>query len=105
MIVLPVSASFMPFLQNSAYIKHFKKKQEWGKVGGGTLRGASSKQLSSYLDMNLENSNSDAIVIHVGLNDLLIGKCQFYAIKILFISGLVHTNMIFLMIKRATWVT
>ena len=33
-----------------------------------------SKQLSSYIDVNLQSSNSDTVIIHAGINDLLNGS-------------------------------
>ena len=62
--------------------------------------------------MNLENSNSDTVIIHVGINDLLNGsnepqidslignigtiteKCRFYGVKSIFISGLAYTTRV-----------
>ena len=37
-------------------------------------KGAYSKQLSSYIDMNLENRNSGIVIIHGGTNDLRNGS-------------------------------
>ena len=81
---------------------------------------ANSKQLSSYIDVNPENSNSDTVIIDVGINDLLndtneprigtliqnidsiIKKCCFYGIKFSFISGLVYTTRVKLSILEET---
>ena len=82
--------------------------------------GANSNQLSSSIDVNLENSNSDTVIIHVGINDLLNGsnepqidsliqnigmiikKCRFYGIKSIFISDLVYTTNVKLSILEET---
>ena len=86
----------------NSYVK-FAKARFFGFPGGN------SKQLSSYIDVNLENSNSDTNIIHVGINDVLNGsnepqidslvqsigtiieKCGFYGVKPIFISSLVYT--------------
>ena len=33
--------------------------------------GSSSKQMLHYIDIHLENKSIDAVLLHVGLNDLL----------------------------------
>ena len=38
--------------------------------------GASSKQMLHYLDINLENCNTDTVIIHVGVNDLMHDNSQ-----------------------------
>ena len=66
-----------------------------------------SKQLSSYINVNLQNSNSDTATIHAGISNILNGsnerqidsliqnigtiikKCQFCGIKSMLISDLV----------------
>ena len=101
----------------------WKEFNSWIKFSKTRLFGfpvANSKQLSSYTDVSLENSNSDTVVIDVGINDLLndtnepridtliqnidsiIKKCCFYGIKFGFISGLVYTTRVKLTILEET---
>ena len=68
---------------------------------------ATSNGILHYLDVHLNNSSADAVILHVGVNDLLednsqlkienlgdnlrsmVEKCHTYGIKNVFISGLV----------------
>ena len=52
----------------------FNSYVKFGKAKPFGFPGANSKQLSSYIDMNLENSNSDTVIGHAGINDLLNGS-------------------------------
>ena len=72
--------------------------------------GATSIEILHYLDDYLTNSSADAVILHVGVNDLLednsqpkiknlgnnlrsmVEKCHTFAIKNVFISGLVYTT-------------
>ena len=54
--------------------KEFNSYVKFGKGRFFDFPGANAKQLSSYIDVNLENSNSDTVIIHVGINDLLNGS-------------------------------
>ena len=71
--------------------------------------------------MNLEKSNSDTVIIHVGSNDLLNGsnepqidsliqnistiieKCRLHEVKSIFISGLVYNTRVKLLILEQTY--
>ena len=70
--------------------------------------------------MNLENSNFETVIIHVGINDplnesnepqidsliqkigMIIEKCRFYRIKYIFISCLLYTTRVKLSILEET---
>ena len=72
--------------------------------------GASSKRLLHYLDVHLEDKNTDTVILHIGVNDLLnddspesinqlmgnlkkmIEKCQMYGVKNIFLSSIVFTT-------------
>lgn len=47
---------------------------KFGKARLFGFPGANSKQLSIYIDVNLESSNSDAVITYVGINDPLNGS-------------------------------
>ena len=86
----------------------FKK----GKTKMVSFPGATSKEILHYLDVHLTNSSADAVILHVGVNDLLednsqlkienlgknlrsmVEKSHTYRIKNVFISGLVYTTRI-----------
>ena len=71
--------------------------------------GASSKRLLHYLDVHLDDKNTDTVILHIGVNDLLndnspecvnnlmenltkmINKCQIYGVKNIFVSSIVYT--------------
>ena len=98
--------------------KAFNSYVKFGKTKLFGFPGASLKQLSSYIYVDLENSKSDTIIIRVGINNLLNGsneiqidslvqnivavieKCRFYGKKFNFISGLVYTTTGKLSIKK-----
>ena len=40
------------------------------------LPGSSSKQMSHYIDIHLEDNSIDTIILHAGVNDLLNGNSQ-----------------------------
>ena len=100
--------------------KEFNSYVKFGKARFFGFPGGNSKQLSSYIDVNLENSNPDTVIIHVRINDLLdgsnepqidilienigtiIGKCRLYGITSIFISGLVYTTRVRLSILEET---
>ena len=100
--------------------KEFNSYGKFGKARFCGFPGANLKQLSSYIDVNLENSNSDTLLIHVAIYDLLNGnnepqidsiiqnigmiieKCQSYGIKSIFISGLLYTTRVKLSILEET---
>ena len=100
--------------------KEFNSYGKFGKARFYGFPGANLKQLSSYIDVNLENSNSDTLLIHVAIYDLLNGnnepqidsiiqnigmiieKCQSYGIKSIFISGLLYTTRVKLSILEET---
>ena len=82
--------------------------------------GSTSKEILHYLDVHLTNSSADAVILHVGANDLLednsqskienlgknlrskVEKCHAYGIKNVFISGLVYTTRIGLPVLERT---
>ena len=82
--------------------------------------GATSKEILHYLDVHLTNSSPDAVILHVGVNDLLednskskienleknlrsmVDKCHNYGVKNVFISGLVYTTRIGLPVLERT---
>ena len=85
---------------------------ERGKTKMGSFPGATSKEILHYLDVHQINSSADVVILYVGVNYLLeddsqskienLGKnlksmaekCHNYAIKNVFISGLVYTTRI-----------
>ena len=74
--------------------------------------GASSHQLLHYLAVHLKDKSIDTVIIHIGINDLLINssrsgmdnliynikkiteKCLMFGVKSVFISGLVYTTRV-----------
>ena len=82
--------------------------------------GATSNEILHYLDVHLTNSSTDAVILHVGVNDLLednsqlkienlgnnlrsmVEKCHTFGIKNVFISGLVYTTRIGLPVLERT---
>ena len=82
--------------------------------------GAISKEILHCLDVHLTNSSADAVILHLGVNDLLednnqskienlgknlrsmVEKCHTYGIKNVFISGLVYTTRIGLPVLERT---
>ena len=82
--------------------------------------GATSKEILHYLDVHLTNSSADAVILHVGVNDLfqdnsqskikilgknlksMVEKCHTYGIKNEFISGLLYTTRIGLPVLEKT---
>ena len=85
-----------------------------------SFSGGTSKEILHYLDLHLTNSSADAVILHVGVNDLLednsqskienlgknlrsmVEKCHTYGIKNVFISGLVYTTIIVLPVLEKT---
>ena len=82
--------------------------------------GTKSKKTLRYLDVQLTNSSADVVILHVRVNDLLednsqskienlgknlrfmVEKCHNYGIKNVFISGLVYTTRIGLLVFERT---
>ena len=72
--------------------------------------GASTKRLLHYLDVHLEDKNTETVILHIGVNDLLndnspecvnqlmenlkkmIEKCRFYGVKNILVSSIVYTT-------------
>ena len=91
-----------------------------GKTKMVSLPGATSKETLHYLDVHLTNSSPYAVILHVGVNDLLgdnskskienleknlrsmVDKCHTYGVKNVFISGLVYTTGIGLPVLERT---
>ena len=84
-----------------------------------SLPEATSKEILHYLDVHLTSSSVDAVILHVGVNDLednsqskienlgknlksMVEKCHTYGIKNAFISGLVYTTRIGLPVLERT---
>ena len=83
-----------------------------GKTKMVSLPGATSKETLHYLDVHLTNSSPYAVILHVGVNDLLgdnskskienleknlrsmVDKCHTYGVKNVFILGLVYPTRI-----------
>ena len=82
--------------------------------------GATTKEILHCLDVHLTNSSPDAVILHVGVNDLLednskskmenldknlrsmVDKCHTYGVKNVFISCLVYTTRIDLPVLERT---
>ena len=97
----------------SSFIKNGKTKMV-------SFPGATSKEILHYLDVHLGNSSADAVILHVGVNDLLedniqskienlgknlrsmVEKCHTYGIKNVFVPGLVYTTRIGLPVLEKT---
>ena len=47
-----------------------------GKTKRVSFPGATSKESLHYLDVHLTNSSADAVILHVGVNDLLEDNSQ-----------------------------
>ena len=78
-----------------------------GKAKLQCFPGATSNQLLHYLDVNLQDNNTESVILHVGVNNVLhdstetninsffnnvqeiAKKCRSYNVKNIFISGLV----------------
>ena len=80
-----------------------------------SLPGATSNEILHYLDVHLTNSSAEAVILHVGVNDLLEDNSQLkienlgnnlrsitFGIKNVFISGLVYTTRIGLPVLERT---
>ena len=73
---------------------------------------SSSKQMSHYIDIQLEDKSIDTVILHVGVNDLLNGnsqsdvdnlmsnthkiieKCKQVGVRNIFVSSLVYTTRV-----------
>ena len=83
-----------------------------GKAKLQCFPGATSNQLLHYLDVNLQDNNTESVTLHVGVNDVLqdctetninsfinnfqemAKKCRSYNVKNVFISGIVYTERV-----------
>ena len=83
-----------------------------GKTKMVSFPGATTIEILHYLDVHLTNSSPDAVILHVGVNDLLednskskienleknlrsmVDKCHTYGVKNVFILGLVYPTRI-----------
>ena len=83
-----------------------------GKTKMVSFSRATSKETLHYLDVHLTNSSPYAVILHVGVNDLLedntkskienleknlrsmVDKCHTYGVKYVFILGLVYPTRI-----------
>ena len=83
-----------------------------GKAKLQCFPGATSNQLLHYLDVNLHDNNTESVILHVGVNDVLqdctetninsfinnfqemAKKCRSYNVKNVFISGIVYTERV-----------
>ena len=91
-----------------------------GKTKMASFPGATSKEILHCLDVHLTSSSADAVILHVGVNDLLednsqskienpgknfrsmVEKCNTYGIKNVFISALVYATRIGLPVLERT---
>ena len=82
--------------------------------------GATPKEILHYLDVHLTNSSADAVILPIGVNDLLednskskiehlgknlrsmVEKCHTYAVKNVFILGLTYSTRISLPVLERT---
>ena len=96
--------------------KEFNSFIKNGKTKMVSFPGVTSNEILHYLDVYLTNSSADVIILHVGVNDLLednsqlkienlgnnlrsmVEKCHTFGIKNVFISGLVYTTRIGLLV-------
>ena len=101
-------------------IREFNSFIKNGKTKMVSFPGATSNEILHYLDVHLTNSSTDAVILHVGVNDLLednsqlkienlgnnlrsmVEKCHSFGIKNVFISGLVYTTRIGLPVLERT---
>ena len=101
-------------------IREFNSFINNGKTKMVSFPGATSNEILHYLDVHLTNSSTDAVILHVGVNDLLednsqlkienlgnnlrsmVEKCHTFGIKNVFISGLVYTTRIDLPVLERT---
>ena len=85
--------------------------------------GASSKRLLHYLDVHLEDKNTDTVILHIRVNDLLndnspecvnqlmenlksmIEKCRMYGVKNILVSSIVYTTKLELRLFESVHVT
>ena len=90
----------------------FNKVRKNGNVEHLFLLGATSEQVSQYLDVNLHMYAPKTVIIHVDINDLLndsghsnvenilknfnatIKKCRNYNVRNILLSGLVYTKRV-----------
>ena len=90
----------------------FNKVLENGNVKHLFFPGATSEQVSHYLAVNLQTYAPKTVIIHVGINDLLIDlghsnvenilnnfnatikKYRNYNVRNIFLSGLVYTKRV-----------
>ena len=90
-------------------VKEFNEQIRHGHARVHSFPEATSKQLSRYLDVNIEDS-TDTVLIHIGVNDILqsvsnmdrlllnvremVRKCRLFGVNNMFVSGLVYTRRI-----------
>ena len=88
----------------------FNKFVRIGKAKIQCFPGATSNQMLHYLDINLQDNNTESVILHVGVNDVLqdskktnmnsffnnvqemTKKYRIYNVKNVFVSGLVFTE-------------
>ena len=101
-------------------IREFNSFIKNGKTKMVSFPQTTSNKILHYLDVHLTNSSADAVILHVGVNDLLENKsqlnienlgnnlrsmvenCHTFGIKNVFISGLVYTIRIGLSVLKRT---
>ena len=101
-------------------IREFNSFIKNGKTKTVFFPGATSNEILHYLDVHVTNSSADAVILNVGINDLLednsqlkienlgnnlrsiVEKCHTYGIKNVFISGLVYITRIGLPVLEKT---
>ena len=93
-------------------IYEFNKYIKYDRANLLTFPGATSRHLLHYLDIHLEDRNTETVIIHVGVNDIInensqsniekyisnvekmVQKCRNYGVKKIFISGLVFSTKV-----------
>ena len=98
---------FSDSLTSKIKIFDFNRLFKNGKAKHMFFPGSTSEQILQYLEINLKINNPDAVLFHVGINDVLndcsdsgldnilknfqqmVEKCRKYNVKQVFISGLV----------------
>ena len=98
---------FSDSMTSKIKIFDFNRLFKNGKAKHMFFPGSTSEQILQYLEINLKINNPDAVLFHVGINDILndssdsglenvlnnlqqmVEKCRKYNVKQIFISGLV----------------
>lgn len=103
---------FSDSITSKIKIYDFNREFKNGKAKHMFFPGSTSEQVLQYLEVNLKINKPDAVLFHVGINDVLndssqyglenvinnlqemVGKCRKYDVKQIFISGLVCSKRV-----------